>query len=175
MKKIKIIMMVLVPILIGMMNQYAEAQNNCPGNKVRMFMGLRGCGCNTCQKICVDPVDVLTYQANGWSLIGCSKFCCAGFFRTGEAIPVIETSLTEIYPNPASGSVTITFTLSQQGEVSLEVFDMTGRYVTTIARTVFEEASNQVTWDASEVNSGIYFLKMKAGSYSAVKRISIIH
>jgi len=171
MKTIKIIVTVIV---LSVMNQFAEAQNNCPGNKVRMFMGLRGCGCNTCQKICVDPVDVPTYQANGWSLIGCSKFCCAGFFRTGEVIPAIETSLTEIYPNPAAGSVTITFTLSQQGEVTLEIFDVMGRFVTTITHDVFEEESNEVSWDAGVLNQGIYFLKMKADDYSAMKRISII-
>ena len=174
MKKIKIIMMVLVPILIGMMNQYAEAQNNCPSNKVRMFMGLKGCGCNTCQKICVDPVDVPTYQANGWSLTGCSKFCCGGFFRNGEAIPGIETSLTEIYPNPASGTINISFTLASDGEVTLDVFDMTGRHVQNIAHDLYEEDANEITWDASQLNPGIYFLRMKAGSYSATKRISVI-
>ncbi len=168
MKTTKIIMMVLA---LSVVYQFAEAQNTCQGNKVKMSKGFGGgCGCH-CQKKCVSPGDVQTYLNNGWNYGDCWGNCC--WIRAGEDAS-IETSLTEIYPNPASGNVNIAFTLSQPGEVILEVFDMTGRNVTTIARTVFEEAGNQVTWDVSEVNPGIYFLKMKAGSYSAIKRISVI-
>lgn len=79
-----------------------------------------------------------------------------------------------IYPNPASGTVTIDFDLPKPGKVILEVFDLTGRYVSTIAHDVFVEDGNEVTWDASTINQGIYFIKMKADSYSEVKRISVI-
>lgn len=171
MKKIKIIMTVLA---LSVMYQYAEAQS-CTGNKVRMFSGLRGCGCNTCQRICVDAVDVATYQANGWSLTGCSKFCCAGFFRTGETIPVIETSLADIHPNPTSGMVTIDFTLAQQSVVTLQVFDIMGKHITTIEQDVFEDGGNEVNWDASTVNPGIYFLQMRTDNFTATKRISVIN
>ena len=170
-KTIKIIMTVLA---LSVMYQFAEAQSNCPGNKIRMSTGLRGCGCNTCQKKCVAPADTAAYLANGWYFGDCSKFCCGGFFRTGEAIPVIETSLTEIYPNPASGTINISFTLASDGEVTLDVFDMTGRHVQNIAHDLYEEDANEITWDASQLNPGIYFLRMKAGSYSATKRISVI-
>jgi hypothetical protein len=98
---------------------------------------------------------------------------CGGCTRIGQDAPA-ETSFTEVYPNPASGSVNITFTLAQQGDVSFEVFDVTGRFVTTIEHDLFEADGNEVAWDASRVNQGIYFIKMKAGSYSAVKRISVI-
>ncbi|HKR04463.1 MAG TPA: T9SS type A sorting domain-containing protein [Bacteroidia bacterium] len=166
MKKITVIVMVLS---LSVMYQFATAQ--CSGNKIRIVKGSYHCGCH-CQKKCISPLDLPAYQANGWYQGDvCFGSCC--WIRAGEDAS-IETSLQEIYPNPASGSVTIAFTLSQQGEVSLEAFDVTGRYITTIAHTVFEEASNKVTWDVSKVNQGIYFLKMKAGSYSAIKRISVI-
>jgi hypothetical protein len=169
MKKIKIIIMVLFPMLIGMMSQFATAQ--CSGNKIRVVKGSYHCGCH-CQKKCISPLDLPAYQANGWYQGEvCFGSCC--WVRTGEDAS-IETSLEEIYPNPASGSVNISFTLSQPGEVTLEVFDMTGRYVTTIEHNLFEADGNEVTWDASTINQGMYFIKMKAGSYSAIKRISVI-
>ena len=159
----------MMVLTLSVIYQFAAAQ--CSGSKVRIVKGSYRCGCH-CQKKCVSPGDLPTYLANGWYQgDACFGSCC--WIRAGEDAS-IETSLTEIYPNPASGSVTIAFTLSQPGEVTLEVFDMTGRYVTTIARNIFDEASNVVTWDASRINSGIYFIKMKAGSYSAMKRISVI-
>jgi type IX secretion system substrate protein len=170
MKKVKIIIMVLFPILIGMMSQFATAQ--CSGNKIRIVKGSYHCGCH-CQKKCISPLDLPTYQANGWYQGEvCFGSCC--WVRTGEDASK-ETSLREIYPNPSSGSVNITFTVSEQSEVSLDVFDMMGRYVTSVEHNVFEEGSNEVTWDAGSVNQGIYFLRMEAGTYNAMKKVSVIN
>lgn len=172
MKTIKIIVTVFA---LSVMYQYAEAQNNCPGNKIKMSKGFKKCGCNTCTKTCVAPADTAAYIANGWHYgESCSTCCWGNWIRLDGDAPSTETTLADIYPNPASGIVTIDFILSQQGEVTLEVFDVTGRYVSAIAHDVFEEDGNEVTWDASRVNPGVYFLRMKAGSYSAMKRISVI-
>ena len=170
MKTIKILIMVLS---LSVMYQFASAQN-CPGNKVRMSQGLRGCGCNNCTKTCVAPADTAAYLANGWYFGNCSRFCCLNWIRTGEVIPGIETSLTDIYPNPASGSATVSFSLSQTQKVSFKLFDMTGRLVSTLEDEIFEEGENEFLWNASGVNAGIYFLKMNAGSDSETKKISVI-
>lgn len=171
----KTIKMIVVILALSAMYQFAEAQSGCTGNKFRMVKGSYRCGCH-CQKKCVAAQDTAAYKANSWYFgTDCFGSCC--WIRNGEdvlyTLPT-ETSFTEIYPNPASGSVTIAFTLGQQGEVTLDVFDVTGRYVTTIAHNVFEGESSEVTWDASSVNQGIYFIQMKAGSFSATKRISVI-
>ena len=83
--------------------------------------------------------------------------------------------LKDIYPNPVSGSVTISFTLSEQSQVVIQVLDITGRYVATVANDIFEDESSEVSWDASALNPGIYFLSMKTGNYSITKKISVIH
>ena len=170
MKTIKIIVAVLS---LSVMYQFASAQGNCPGNKVKIARGTKGHGC-TCKQKCVEAAEVPAYQALGWYLGECVKFCLIGFRSHDEMNSSTETLLTEIYPNPAAGSVNITFNLFQTSEVTLEVFDMTGRFVTTIEHNLFEEGGNEVTWDASVLNQGIYLLKMTAGDYSAIKRISVI-
>ena len=170
MKKIKIIMTVLSLIV---MYQFAVAQTTCSGNKVLMSKGAKGCACH-CQKKCVAYADTLTYRNNGWRYGNCWGNCC--WVKLGEEAPVVdtETSLEEIFPNPASGSVTISFTLAQQGLVTLQAFDVTGRFVSTISNEIFEDDASEVNWDVRSLNPGIYFLRMKAGSYSATKRISVI-
>lgn len=167
MKTIKIIVMVLS---LSVMYQFAAAQN-CNGNKVLMSKGPGGgCGCH-CQKKCVAPADTLTYLHNGYHFGTCFGNCC--WIRAGAETSSNETSITEIYPNPASGLVTIGFNLAEQGEATLQVFDITGRYVTTIAHKVFEGESNEVTWDAGSVNTGIYFLKLQAGESLKTEKLII--
>ena len=169
MKTIRIIVTVLI---LSVMYQFAAAQNACPTGKYRMVKGSYKCGCH-CQKKCVAAQDTAAYKANYWYFgTECWGNCC--WVRAGENLS-IETSFEEIYPNPSSGFVSIAFTLSQPSEVTLEVIDVTGRYVTTIAHAVFEEAGNVLTWDVSPLTRGIYFLRMKAGSYRAVKRISVLN
>src|SRR5215213_271537 len=127
MKTIKIMVMVLS---LSVMYQFAAAQG-CSGNRVLMSIGFRGCGCNNCTKQCVAPADTAAYAANGWRYGGgCSRFCCfTDGFRSGDEMNfTLETALTEIYPNPVFGSLNIAFTLSEPGEVTLEVFDVTGRF-----------------------------------------------
>ena len=79
-----------------------------------------------------------------------------------------------IYPNPASGSTTISFSLSKTQKGSFKVFDMTGRLVETLAEGIVEQGENEFTWNASETPAGIYFLRMEAGSFSQTKKVSVI-
>jgi hypothetical protein len=170
MKTIKIMMMVLA---LSVISQFASAQN-CPGGKVLMSKGSSGCGCQ-CHKKCVSPGDVQTYLNNGWSYGDCYFRCCFGTgWRIGEEKDITESSLTDIYPNPVSGSSTIFFSLSEAQQVSFKLFDMTGRLVVTIQDENFGEGENEFIWDASTVNTGIYILQMQTGSFSETKRVSVI-
>ena len=174
MKPIKILLIVLS---LNLISHFASAQN-CHGGKVLMSMGFRGaCGCNSCQRLCVSPNDVQTYLDLGWRLGECpslGRFCC-NWVRGNKTPENIQTMLASIQPNPASKSFTISFDLQKQGSVNLRVFDITGRYVATVANKTFEKAHNEIYWDASQLNTGVYYLKMTAGDYSANRKISVIN
>ena len=88
---------------------------------------------------------------------------------------ISSISSVNIYPNPFSNSTTISFSLSHAGKVSIIIFDITGRSVATAANAFFKDESSEVNWDASALNSGIYFLQMNSGNYSITKKISVIH
>ena len=86
----------------------------------------------------------------------------------------IETSSLSIYPNPVSTSTTVSFYVEETKNVSLKIFDVSGRLVTTLADASFEEGDYEITWNAAEVNSGIYFLRMEAGDYSVTEKLSVV-
>ena len=85
-----------------------------------------------------------------------------------------STSSLNIFPNPASYSMSVSFFLFQSQKVSLKIFDVNGRLVTTLADASYEEGDYEITWNAAEVNSGIYFLRMEAGDYSVTEKLSVI-
>ena len=156
MKKIKFMFVLLT---LSLMYQFAAAQNSCSGNKVLMSKGSRGCGCH-CQKKCISPADVQTYLNNGWRYGDCFGSCCWVRLNGNSSSPA--TSLTEIYSNPASGSTTISFSLSQTRKVSIKIFDVNGRLVSTLADKIFEEGKNELMWSAEHVKGGIYFLQLQS-------------
>jgi len=73
----------------------------------------------------------------------------------------VSTSIS-IFPNPASNSTTISFSLEQSQKISLKVFDMDGRLVSTLADTMFEEGKNEILWKTDNVNTGVYFLEFQS-------------
>jgi len=79
----------------------------------------------------------------------------------------------EVYPNPVSNSTTISFSLSKSQKVSLKIFDVSGRLVSTLADKIFEAGENELVWNASEVNAGVYFLRMETASYSENRKLIV--
>jgi hypothetical protein len=84
-----------------------------------------------------------------------------------------ELELTN-YPNPFSTITTIQFQTSSKASVSLDVFDQTGRKVTTLVNEVLPSGIHQVEYNGSLLSGGIYFYKLKIGNYSATRKMILI-
>jgi hypothetical protein len=84
------------------------------------------------------------------------------------------TSLAQNYPNPFNAKTNISFSLAEAGNVSLNVYDITGRLVTTLVDGQMDAGQHVVAWDGSSVSSGVYFYKLTAGDYSATKSMNLL-
>jgi len=58
--------------------------------------------------------------------------------------------------------------------VKLEVYNILGSKVATLVNGEEVAGYKSVTWDASEVSSGVYFYKLTAGHYSETKRMMLV-
>ena len=58
-------------------------------------------------------------------------------------------------------------------KVPLNIYAVNGRLVTTLDDVSFEAGDNEIVWNASEVNAGIYFLRMEAASYSENRKLIV--
>ena len=96
----------------------------------------------------------------------------------GEAVPT-EYQLSQNYPNPFNPTTIIEYEVPTTGEVSLEVYNMLGQRVTTLVQEMQEAGFYHVQWNGKDMNqrqvaSGIYFYRMHAGQFLAVKKMMLL-
>ena len=84
--------------------------------------------------------------------------------------------LRENYPNPFNASTTISFSLPENGFVTLEVYNIAGQKVRELASERYPAGNHAIMWDGrnnggSLVSSGVYFARLKAGHHAATLRM----
>ena len=82
-----------------------------------------------------------------------------------------EFSLKQNYPNPFNPTTDFKFQIAEQRFVSLKVFDILGEEVATIVNEDLLPGNYSVSWNASNFPSGIYFYRLNAGTFSAIKKL----
>ena len=84
-----------------------------------------------------------------------------------------------IAPNPFSNNTSISFILPQSQKVAIQIFDMNGRLIKTIANSQMQAGVHQLTWNTTNENGtavapGMYYLKLNAGNYVETKKMALI-
>ena len=93
-----------------------------------------------------------------------------GIENIGSEIPD-EYLLFQNYPNPFNPSTKIYYSIPQSGLVSLKIYDVLGKEAATLVNEEKSAGSYEVNFDASRLSSGVYFYKLKAGSYTETKKM----
>jgi len=82
--------------------------------------------------------------------------------------------LSQNSPNPFNASTKIAYTIDRGTEVELKVYNLRGQEVATLAKGYHQPGYYTVTWEASEVSSGVYFYKLQAGDFSEIRRMNLV-
>src|SRR5208283_3788289 len=82
--------------------------------------------------------------------------------------------LQQNYPNPFNPTTTISFDIPSLSFVSLKVFDILGREVSTIISGAMQAGSYTRQWNASAFASGVYFYRLQAGSFVQTKKLVVL-
>ena len=85
-------------------------------------------------------------------------------------------SLDQIYPNPFNPVTSIVFSVPEHSNenVVIQVFDISGRLVTTLIDRTYNPGRYKLYWDASDISSGIYFAEFRAGSTRQIQKITLL-
>jgi Secretion system C-terminal sorting domain len=96
----------------------------------------------------------------------------SGVDENGGVVKQFE--LYQNYPNPFNPSTTIRYDVQKQSQVMIRIYDVLGRDVATLVNENQRAGSYQVEFNASRFSSGVYFVRMEAGSYIKTQRIMLI-
>jgi hypothetical protein len=94
--------------------------------------------------------------------------------QLGGPATVSHYELVQNYPNPFNPSTTIVFALPKASDISLRIYDITGKLVQVLAEGRQEAGRYEVDFDASDLSSGIYLYSLQAGDYREVKRMILM-
>ena len=83
-------------------------------------------------------------------------------------------SLTQNYPNPFNATTTIQYNLPEASNVTIDIYDITGRKVAGLFNGIQPAGSHQVIWDANDKSTGVYFYKIQAGDYVETKKMVLL-
>ncbi len=135
-----------------------------------------GVASNTLMSVCMIDTNTgwivgeggtILHTTNGGSLVGVREE------ETRDALPD-RCSLSQNYPNPFNPVTSIRFVVRSSGFVELKVYDVLGREAITLVNEKKNPGSYEVKFDASNLPSGVYFYRITANGYTAVKKMAVI-
>lgn len=88
---------------------------------------------------------------------------------------LLNSSRSLIFPNPVNSLSTISLFLEEEQNAVIELFDMSGRVVQIISSMLLKKGENKIVWDATKLNSGIYFLKLDGENFTETKKVIVLN
>ncbi len=85
-----------------------------------------------------------------------------------------EYELFANYPNPFNPSTIISYQLQNDGLVTLKIFDALGREVKTLVNEVKCQGRYSVSFDASQLASGVYFYQLRTGDFVSIRKMILM-
>ncbi|MFU8859260.1 MAG: T9SS type A sorting domain-containing protein [Cyclonatronaceae bacterium] len=87
-------------------------------------------------------------------------------------------ALSQNYPNPFNPSTTIRFDIPESSagsnRVRLQIYDLTGRIVTTLIDQVMAAGSHNIVFDAGHLASGVFIYRFESGSGSLSRKMTLL-
>jgi YVTN family beta-propeller protein len=128
-----------------------------------------------------NPVQDRTYVAN--------RYCSSISVIRGDNIGIEEENKNqkvkliiaklEIYTNPCRFSVPIKYELTNIGNISIRIYDLSGQCVKTLINADQNEGLYEINWNGTDNSNrvlpqGIYFVRMEAGDYQVTSKIVLL-
>ena len=94
-----------------------------------------------------------------------------------SAVSVNQASkfeLSSAYPNPFNPVTSMSFTMPQDGLASVKVYNLMGQQVALLADGNYTQGMHQLTWNASDLSSGVYIVKAIYAGNVSVQKVMLV-
>jgi hypothetical protein len=96
-----------------------------------------------------------------------------GVYETTSMVPE-NYSLSQNFPNPFNPTTLISYQIPVAGQVTLKVYDILGKEVACLVKEVKNAGNYEVTFNGSNLSSGIYLYQLKSGSFVGTKKLILM-
>lgn len=110
--------------------------------------------------------------SGAWSAVDTFTANVSTGIKQEKGIPT-EYSLSQNYPNPFNPTTKIQFALPKAALIKLSIYDLLGREVQIVLDKELKEGYYEVSIDAGNLSSGIYFYKIQAGNFLQTKKMVV--
>jgi len=107
-----------------------------------------------------------------------------GAFETGDPLVGVASkprneipsdyALSQNYPNPFNPSTVIDYSIPESGLVTMKIYNVLGQEVAELVNEVKSAGKYKVTFDASQLTSGMYIYTITSGNYTATKKMMLL-
>ncbi len=131
----------------------------------------------------VDALDLANWPGSDWGLGGENPGLTS---KSGQTEPAdanaseqtglpTEFALAAVYPNPFNAMTTVRVALPETAELSVVVYNVTGQRVATLAAGSYDAGLHALSFDASNLASGLYFVRATVpGELSEMRKVVLI-
>ena len=124
---------------------------------------------------CVTAVlGTLESTPSNTASVGCDMCPVEQERAIPHAAEPTEYSLAASFPNPFNPTTVIIYTVPQDGQVTLKIYDVLGKEVAILVDEFKETNWHSIVFDASLLPSGVYFYRIQAGKFTDVKKAILV-
>jgi len=105
-----------------------------------------------------------------WAAYGCSGPVSV----ENNDLPPVNYSLSQNYPNPFNPSTTIKYSIPNSSFVKIKLFNMLGQEIAELVNQEQQIGNYEVTFDASNLSSGIYFYRLEADNFVQTRKMILM-
>ncbi|KAA3609203.1 MAG: T9SS C-terminal target domain-containing protein [Calditrichaeota bacterium] len=109
-----------------------------------------------------------------WALMDPNTLVTSVKTTENTGVPT-EFAVLGNYPNPFNPTTNIVFTMPEEGHVALKIYDILGRNVANVPLGVQQTGKRQVSFDAHNLSSGVYFYRLHMKSQTTRKSFSTLY
>jgi hypothetical protein len=141
------------------------------GNFTSITPGSSGCSNTTSSTTTSNNSLPYTNLPSGTDYVFCPPL--VGISHNDNTVPTVY-SLSQNYPNPFNPTTNIQFALPKASDVKLVVYDLLGAEVKTLVNEHMQAGTHDVSFNGTNLASGVYFYKIQAGDFTAVKKMLMV-
>jgi hypothetical protein len=121
-------------------------------------------------------IDAIAFDSDGYIYAGSP---IGGAYRSTQPITDIRNEaeipqgfvLNQNYPNPFNPSTSLEFRVATFGFVTLKIYDLLGREISTLVSEELQPGSYKKSWDAGSVASGVYYCRLQTGNETQMRKL----